>query len=119
MIRNCSSQCLRIKIRICSEDGETPSTVFSLVSSSLLTLNPAEETTLVLSFHPVLVEECLGYVLLTTMTLHSTTELSTVCIPIIGYGGCAQAEVKETDNGLVIGNHGNRTLSIFVLSVEE
>lgn len=119
VIRNCSNECLRITLRICNEDGETPSTVFSLLSSSFLTLNPAEETTLLFSFHPVTVEEYLGIVLLTSVPLEGTTESNTVGISLVGYGGCAQVEVKESENGLVIGNHGNRTLSLFVLSLEK
>lgn len=107
-----------LSLRTLDAHSLAESGAFSVESSRALRLEPGEETTVVVAFKPREVEEYLGLLML---TLHepgkqgNSTE-ETVGVSLVGYGGCAHAEVRETPDGIVVGNHGNRTLCIFAVT---
>ena len=117
VLRNASPRSLQLSLRTLDAPTMTESGTFSVESSRALRLEPGEETTVVVAFQPREVAEFLG---LLEVTLHESGKQGnsveeSVGVSLVGYGGCAHAEVRETPEGIVIGNHGDRTLCLFAV----
>ena len=120
-VRNSAKDAMTIFIQVRDEQGVGMSSVFSLLSSSVVPLHPGEETTLLLCFQPTSVDEFIGTLLITPVYTQQEKgeEEEVLAMTMVGYGGMAVAEMKETEHGLAIANRGNRTMALFALTMNE
>ena len=115
VLQNVSSSILFFSLRLHSVQNQNLNSPFRLDTSPKITLRPAETASVIVTYHPTGIQEDDGLMIIEPLNISHPA----CVIPLVGFGGKSQPEIRTRGDELLVTNHGDRSACFFVMAVNQ